>query len=318
MASTGVSSLHLDIQALRYFRAFVHEGTVLGAAKSLHLTQPTLSRQLINLEKQVGSPLYVREGRHVKLTEKGRILYQYAESVVELVDKAEHELSSVELQVSGSVFIGHGEPAAMRLIAMAMMHVRDRYPDVQFHLFTGSTGDLFEKLDTGLLDFIVESEVVGRPGYRQLMMPLKDRWGVVMRRDDPLASHDVVRPADLEGQPILCSRQVIKAGVLRDWAGDSFDRMRQAATFNAGSFMINMLPLYGMAYAFTYENLFEINGSSDLCFRPLDPPTESECGLIWKKARTHSSAATAFLEAVEELCHTGEETGESCSFRSDV
>ncbi|HIY84070.1 MAG TPA: LysR family transcriptional regulator [Candidatus Rubneribacter avistercoris] len=302
MPSVDSPKPHLDIQALRYFRAFVREGTVLGAAKSLHLTQPTLSRQLINLEKQVGAPLYVKEGRHVKLTEKGRVLLRYAESVVDLVEEAERELSSAGSQVSGGVFIGHGEPAAMRIVTMAMMHVLDRYPDVQFHLFTGSTGDLFERLDTGLLDFIVESEVVGRPGYRQLMMPVSDTWGVVMCEDDPLALRTSILPSDLEGRPILCSRQVIKAGVLRDWAGDSFDKMRQVATFNAGSSMINMLSLYGMAYAFTYEDQFRVSGSQGLCFRPLDPPTESECGIVWKKARDLSAAASAFLESVEELC----------------
>ena len=302
MQSPEAMRPHLEIHALRFFRAFVQEGTVLGAAKALHITQPTLSRQLINLEKQMGCPLYVREGRHVKLTEKGRVLYQYAESVVDLVEKAERELASEDRQVAGNVFLGHGEPLAMRLVTMAMKRTRELFPFIQFHLFTGSTGDLFDKLDTGFLDFIVESEVVGRPGYRQLMISLADRWGVVMRKDDPLAERASIRPADLECKDILCSRQVLKAGVLRDWAGDSFDKMRQAATFNAGSFMISMMPLYGMAYAFTYENVFEVNGSRDLCFRRLEPATESECGLIWKKSRMLSAPAKVFLEQMEKLC----------------
>ena len=272
MQSPEAMRPHLEIHALRYFRAFVQEGTVLGAAKALHITQPTLSRQLINLEKQMGCPLYVREGRHVKLTEKGRVLYQYAESVVDLVEKAERELASEDRQVAGNVFLGHGEPLAMRLVTMAMKRTRELFPFIQFHLFTGSTGDLFDKLDTGVLDFIVESEVVGRPGYRQLMIPLADRWGVVMRKDDPLAERASIRPADLECKDILCSRQVLKAGVLRDWAGDSFDKV------------------------------FEVNGSRDLCFRRLEPATESECGLIWKKSRMLSAPAKVFLEQMEKLC----------------
>ena len=139
MEPCGTVKPHLEIHTLRYFLAFVKEGTILGAARTLHLTQPTLSRQIANLEKQVGSPLYAREGRHIKLTEKGRALYQYAESVVALVDKAEDELASPEQRMSGYVYIGHSEPASMHQVTKAMVRTRERYPDIRFHLFTGST-----------------------------------------------------------------------------------------------------------------------------------------------------------------------------------
>lgn len=301
---------HLEIHTLRYFLAFAQEGTILGAARTLHITQPTLSRQIANLEKQVGAPLYVREGRHLKLTEKGRALYQYAESVVDLVDKAEHELTSPAQRASGYVYIGHSEPASMHVVMKAMVRTRERYPDVRFHLFTGSTSDLFEKLDTGLLDFLVEGEVLSRPNYEKLPLPAVDRWGVVMREDDPLAALDCVRPKDLEGKPILCSRQVLKAEVLRSWAGDSFDKMDLVATFNTGSYILSMASLHRLAYVFTYEDVFDLAMTQKLRFRRLDPPTESSSGLIWKKSRLMSAQARAFLESVEELRAEADETDE--------
>lgn len=311
MDSRNAVKPSLEIHTLRYFLAFVHEGTILGAARTLHITQPTLSRQISNLERQVGSPLYTREGRHIKLTEKGRALYQYAESVVDLVDKAEDMLATPEQRASGYVYIGHSEPASMHLVTRAMVRTRESYPDVRFHLFTGSTSDLFDKLNTGLFDFLVEGEVLTRPDYEKIPLPLADRWGVVMRKDDPLAALDRIAPEDLRGKPILCSRQIIKAGILRTWAGDDFDAMDLVATFNTGSYILSMASIYKLAYVFTYEDIFNLGMTHELCFRPLDPLTESSSGLIWKRNRALSAQAKAFLECVREMSEEGGAMDES-------
>lgn len=296
---------HLDVQTLRYFLAFVQEGTTLAAARTMHISQPSLSRQIANLEKNLGAPLYTREGRHIKLTERGRALQRYAESVIELMDKMESELLEPAQRVAGYVYIGHGEPVSMHTVMRAMVLARTRYPDVRFHLFTGSSSDLFDKLETGMLDFLVEGEAVPRAGYGRMALPGTDRWGIVVHEDDPLAARRAVAPEDMEGKAVLCSRQVIKAGVLRAWAGSGFDKMDVVATFNAGSYILSLAARHRMAYVFTYEDIYKENMPGNLRFIPLDPPAESESGLAWKRDRPRSAAAQAFFACMEEVVREG-------------
>lgn len=306
---TGVaaSRLRLEVRTLRYFLAFVEEGSMVAAAEKLHLTQPTLSRQLNGLEAQVGGRLWTRAGRHVRLTERGRVLHGYARSVVELVDRAERDLASPDGRLAGSVFVGYGDSAGMDPVVEAMERTHRAHPGVHFHTYVGSTLDLFDRLDAGTLDFVLECELTGRPGYEHLAMPGSDRWGIVMRRDAPLAACAAVRPADLEGLPVMLSRQALKVGVVEQWAGPSFARYDLVATFNAGVTAPALMARRRAAYVFTYEDVVPTaaaagdDGAGELCFRPLDPPMASVSGLIWRKGRVLAGPARAFLDELRAV-----------------
>nr|WP_270299550.1 LysR family transcriptional regulator [Eggerthella sinensis] len=211
----------MELRTLRYFLALAQEGTISNAAKALHVTQPTLSRQLADLEKGFGKRLFERGSKRIVLTDDGMRLREYAESIVELADKAEAELAQSTQSVGGDVYVGCGESDAMRLVLRAAHEVRQRYPGVHFHLFSGTSADLADRFDGGLFDFMVEFELVGRPDCRALTLPAVDTWGVLMRTDHPLASREAVRVEDLAGLPLICSRQGVKSGKMREWAGAS-------------------------------------------------------------------------------------------------
>ena len=292
---------HLDIHTLRYFLAIVQEGSVVGAAKRLHLTQPTLSRQINALEKRLGAELYIREGRQIRLTDKGRVLYAYAESVVELVDKAEVELVAEESRVTGSIFVGHGETSAMDTLARAFAVVQKRHPQVTLELFAGDTVDLFDRLETGFLDFLLESEPLPRPDYDQHLFKGSDVWGIFLRKSDLLSRFKTIAPRDLIGKNLLTSRQALRAGMIERWAGAAFERITFNVNINMSASTAKSMALSGVTYVLGYRDIVGISEEDDLCFRPIEPSMESRRALTWKRTRKLSPAAQALLDALREV-----------------
>lgn len=297
----------MELRTLRYFLALAQEGTVSNAAKALHVTQPTLSRQLADLEKSFGKRLFERGAKRIVLTDDGVRLREYAESIVELADKAEAELAQPARAVSGDVYIGCGESDAMRIILRGAKRARDMYPDIRFHLFSGTTVDLMDRFNDGLFDFMVEFERIERPDCLSCALPAQDTWGVLMRADSPLAALDAVRPDDLAGQPLICGRQAIKAGVMQAWAGEAFERWDVAATYNL-VYNAALMVEEGMGSAVCYDRLVRPPEDGSLVFRPLEPALRSEMGVIWKKHRRLSKAAEAFLACLQEECAGNEES----------
>lgn len=288
----------MEIRTLRYFLALVQEGSISKAAKALYITQPTLSRQLAALEEHVGAPLYERGNKRVSLTEEGMALYDYAKAIVELADRAEEELMTGDHALRGNVYIGAGEAGSMRVIARAIESLHGMYPDIRYHIFSGSTLDLTERLDRDLLDFVLECEAVSRVGYDMLRLPIPNVFGAIVRRDSALAQLEVVRPKDLEGQIVTFSRQLIKSGFIKGWAGESFDKIQIVTTHNLllnPSFLIRE----GFGCTVTYGGLLDTSENSELCFIPIDPPIVTHNALVWKKDRRLSRAAQAFLEQVK-------------------
>ncbi len=291
----------MELRTLRYFLALAQEGSVSNAAKALHVTQPTLSRQLADLEEGFGKQLFERGSKRISLTEDGVRLREYAESIVELADKAEAELSQPERAVSGEVYIGCGESDAIRIVLRAAERLRREHPAVRFHLFSGTSADLAERFDGGLLDFVVEFELAGRPDCLSLTLPAVDTWGALMRKDCPLAALRAVRAEDLAGQPLILSRQGLESGKMREWAGASFDEWDVSATYNLvtnGAFAVEE----GLGVAICYDRLVRLSEEGSLCFRPLDLPLSSDIGVIWKKHRRLSRTASAFLEYLRREC----------------
>lgn len=289
----------MEIRVLRYFLAVAREGSLSAAAAALHVTQPTLSRQLSALEDELGRQLYVRSKNGIMLTDQGVMLKRYAESIVALSDKAVEELSLPAKSVTGSVHIAGGEAVIMRTLARAMDLVRADYPGIDFQLYSGTSADLMDGLVRGQYDFFMECEL--QPHVDMHTMPLSppDIWGLVIREDNPLAQLERITPRDLEGQPIITSRQASKR-VLADWAGESLAKFDIVATYNLplnGKFLVQE----GMGSMFTYESLMGESPEEGLCFRRLSPQLESHQGIVWRKTMP-TKQAQVFLDKLLLVC----------------
>ncbi len=288
----------MELRTLKYFLAVAQEGNITNAAKRLHVTQPTLSRQLADLERELGRQLYTRNHGGVELTAHGAMLYSYAESIVDLAEKAELDIKLPAKTVSGSVHIAAGETKAMSLLARAMMHVREQYPEIDFQMYSGTTADLIDGLVRGQYDFLLECEVQPHVDMNVLELPDNDIWGVVMLKSDPLAQRKAIHPENVAGRRTITSRQGTKVGPLHDWLGAYADEVDVVATYSLGM-NAKWLIRNGFGIAFAYDELLvsSAGGGSDLVFVPLEPRMESKHGLVWRKTLP-TRQAQVFLDAV--------------------
>lgn len=298
----------MELRTLEYFLAVAREGNISNAAKALHITQPTLSRQLSSLEKEFGRELYTRGPKGIELTDQGSILCRYAESIVELAHKAEEDMLPSERSIGGTVHIGAGESQAMALIAQAMDEVRRTYPAVDFAIHSGTTAELKDGLVRGFYDVMLECEMREHAKMNAMRLPVTDVWGALALRDSAVGRLEGIAPSDLAGQGIIVSRQAL-AGTLRDWAGDALDRMDVVATFNLpsnGRYLVRQ----GMGCMLTYEGLFDTSEDGDLRFVPFAPRFEAHQGLVWRSSMPNKQAQ-AFLDAMERVCarHVGDDAG---------
>ena len=211
----------MELRVLRYFLAVAREESISGAAEALHVTQPTLSRQMMELEEELGKTLFLRGKRKISLTEEGMFLRKRAQEIVTLVEKTESEFSAAEETISGDVHIGGGETDAMRLIARAAHRLQSAYPHIAYHLFSGNADDVTERLDRGLVDFGVFIEPADLSKYDFIKLPVTDIWGVLMRKDCPLAARATIRPQDLLGLPLLASNQHLVKNEFSGWFGEA-------------------------------------------------------------------------------------------------
>lgn len=288
----------MELRTLRYFLAVVEEGSITNASRRLHVTQPTLSRQLADLERELGRQLLVRGHDGVSPTEHGSLLARYAESIVGIADKAEADLTLPSRTVRGSVHVACGETRAMELLASAMAQVRSEHPDVTFELYSGTTAELVDGLVRGRYDFLLECDMQPRPDMNVLRLPVTDRWGAVVSALDPLADRETIHPDDLRGRAIITSRQEARAGLLREWLGTAATEVDVAATYSLAT-NSKFLVRRGVGISLVYEEIIDCT-DSDLRFVPLNPTLESSHGLVWRKALP-SRQAQAFLDALESL-----------------
>lgn len=293
----------MEIRVLRYFLAVAREGSVTKAAHAMHVTQPTLSRQLIDLEEELGQKLFVRSNHRVSLTSEGTLLRKRAEDIMEMVGKTEAEFHAMTDNISGDIYIGGGETEAMRQIAAVAKDFQSDYPAVHYHLFSGNAEEVTERLDKGMLDFGILIQPVDVSKYDCITFPFTDTWGVVMKPDSPLAQKATLTRNDLRDQPLICSRQAIGhvsgKNEYVEWFGDTWKHLNIVATYNL-IFNAALLVEEGMGYAITLDRLLNVTGSGNLCFRPLEPRLESKLNLVWKKNQVFSNAAQFFLERVRD------------------
>lgn len=293
----------MEFRVLRYFLTVAREGNITRAADFLHVTQPTLSRQLKDLEQELGKKLFIRSSHSVILTDEGMLLRNRAEEIVNMMDKLEAEFSSMEETIGGDVYIGGGETEAMKHIARVAKDVQLRYPNIRYHLYSGNEEDITERLDKGLLDFGILIQPADISKYNYLNMPAKDVWGVVMRKDSPLALKESIQAADLLNVPLICSRQAMKQTFSKnefaDWFGEDFHKLNIVTTYNL-AYNAAIMVEEGVGYAITLDKIVNTSTASNLCFRPLQPRLESGLNIVWKKHHVLSAAADAFLKELQE------------------
>lgn len=292
----------MELRVLRYFLAVAREGSITGAADFLHLTQPTLSRQIKDLEQELGKKLFIRSSHSIILTEEGMLLRKRAEEIVDMVDKLEEEFNSMEETISGDVYIGCGETDAMKQIAQVAKNVQLRYPNIRYHLYSGNEDDVTERLDKGLIDFGILIQPADLSKYNYINIPAKDVWGVIMRKDSPLAFKDTIQAVDLLNVPLICSRQALKQTFSKnefsDWFGEYFDKLNIVTTFNL-AYNAAMMVEEGLGYALSLDKIVNTSSDSNLCFRPLEPRLESGLNIVWKKYQVFSAAAEQFLNEIQ-------------------
>ncbi|HIS07506.1 MAG TPA: LysR family transcriptional regulator [Candidatus Choladocola avistercoris] len=293
----------MEIRVLRYFLAVARERNITGAANYLHLTQPTLSRQIHDLEEELGQQLLIRKSHRVELTPEGVLLRKRAEEIIAMVDKTEAEFASMEDTVSGDIYIGSGETQAIRQIAELIKDLGEAYPNIHYHLHSGNAEDVTERLDKGLLDFGILIQPADLTKYDYLDLPARDRWGVIMRKDSPLAEKEAIEKNELLEIPLLCSRQVVGSrhseNKFAEWFGTDYEKLNIVATYNL-MYNAAILVEAGVGYALTLDKLANTSEDSVLCFRPLRPELESGLNVVWKKYQVFSPAAELFLKTLKE------------------
>jgi DNA-binding transcriptional LysR family regulator len=285
----------MELRVLRYFLTVADEESITGAAKTLHITQPTLSKQLMDLEKRLGQILFIRGNRKITLTKEGILLRKRAQEIIDLVDKAEAELRQTDEIINGDIYIGGGETDAMRLIAGTIKKLQENYPHIQYHLFSGNADDVTERLDKGLLDFGILIEPADIKKYDYLRLSATDTWGLLMRKDSLLAAKKVIRPEDLQDIPLLCSRQTLVKNEISGWLRQDYEKLNIVATYNL-IYNASLMVEEKVGYALCLDKLVNTTGASNLCFRPLYPALKSHLVIVWKKHQVFSKASEKFLE----------------------
>ena len=283
----------MELREMKYFLAVAREENISKAAEYLFITQPSLTRQIQKMEQEVGRPLFLRKGRKMLLTETGKLLRKRAEEIVALYEKAESEWSDLS-ELTGEVYIGGGESYGMTVLAEIIREIREEHPFIKIHLYSGDMADVSEKLDKGLIDFGLLMQPADLTKYENLRLDYKDRWGVLMRKDHPLAAKERVSPEDLSGVPIFQSRHSLPKSAVTEWYKNAED-IRVIGTYNLlrnAAFLAEN----DCGCVLCLDRLVNTSGDSGLVFRPLDPPVEIELDVVWKKYQVFSRAAQYFLD----------------------
>ncbi|MDE7333335.1 MAG: LysR family transcriptional regulator [Lachnospiraceae bacterium] len=292
----------MELRVLQYFLAVAREQSIVRAAESLHLSQPTLSTQIKAMEEELGKQLLIRGtkgSRKVTLTEEGMILRKRAEEILKLVQKTEREISLSDQIIVGDVYIGTGETDAVRFIAKAARELYKTYPGIHYHISSGNAQFVIEQLDKGLIDFGIVFGSVDHAKYNFYEMPYKDIWGVLMRQDSPLASKEAVSPEDLWDKPLILSQQGDNRGALTAWMQKEISELEIVATYNL-LFNASLMVEEGLGYAIGFDKIINTSGNSNLCFRPLTPRREAGMSIIWKKYQIFSKASEKFMQKMKE------------------
>jgi len=287
----------MEIRELRYFLAVAREENITRAAESLHIAQPSLSKQLMDLEKRIGKQLLIRGKRKIALTEEGILLRKRAEEILDLVDKTECEIAAGPADMMGDIYMGC--TTAESIIRQAAK-LREKYPEFRFHFYSGDAVDVTERLDHGSLDFAVMLEPIDNVKYEFLTLPECSEWGVLMKKDDILAEKETVTREELRQIPLIMHQRAGLMSEIAHWAGTDPEDLNIAATYNVCHGSPVPFVEQGLGYFLTTRNLLAPVLDPDVRFLPLEPKLPVRMALVWKKHAVFTRAAEAFLQQVKE------------------
>ena len=287
----------MELRVLRYFLEVAREENVTHAAQRLHVSQPTLSRQIKELEDELGKKLFTRSNYSIKLTEEGMLLRKRAEDILEMADKTLEEFKSLDEINGGDIHIGCAESNGIAHVIRVIKSLQKKYPHIRYHFYSSGTDAVSERLDRGLLDVAVIIQEVDLSKYNYLKVPSSNRWGLIMRKDSPLAEHSCIHLNDLMNIPLILSRQAMREEMPR-WFGETQDKLNIVATYNL-LFNTSVMVREGFGYVLGFDGLVNTGPDSDICFRPLEPALESPMYIIWKKYQMFTPVASLLLEELK-------------------
>ena len=289
----------MEFRVLQYFLAVTREQSISAAAKRLHLSQPTLSRQLKDLEEELGKILFIRSNRKITLTEEGMLLKKRAEEILSLMEKTQKEISVSDETVEGDIYIGAGETEGVRNIVKAVQKIRENYPLVNLHIISGDKSTVLEELDHGIIDFALVFGDIDTNRYDSFTLPSVDYFGVMMKKNDTLAAKKIISPEDLLNKPLIVSRQILRDNNLTSIFGCNKDELNIVGSYNLlfnGSLMVEE----GLGYAICFDNIINTTGKSTLCFRPLSVELKPKMSIVWKKYQVFTKAAEKFIAIMQK------------------
>ena len=287
----------MEFRVLQYFLAVAREENISKAAQYLHITQPTLSRQMQELEEELGKQLFIRGKRRIELTEDGIFLRKRAEEIVSLVEKTQLQMMTSDTSMTADIYIGAGETKGMRIITKVISQMQNMYPDVHFHFFSGNAEDVAYKLDHGLLDFGLFLEPVNMSKYDYIQLPTKDKWGIIVSKNNLLANKERIEYSDLENVNIICSAQEMVQNVISNWMDGV--NLNIKATYNL-IYNASLLVEEGDYCALALDGLIANYDTSNLKFIPLYPEIEANHYFAWKKYQIFSHPIQIFIELLKE------------------
>lgn len=292
----------MEIRTLRYFLAVAREENMSRAAELLHVTQPTLSKALKSLEDELGKKLFTRHSFSIALTEEGILLRNRAEDLVSMADKIEQEFLTLDDITGGDIYFGLAESYQIRYLAREIREFKKNYPGLQYHITSGDTEQVTEKLDKGLLDFAVICETPDERKYNYILFPEADCFGAVIPADSPLAEKEAITAKDLIGLPLFCSEQSWENDI-RPWAKEQFATLHLEGSFRL-SYNGSMFAKEGLGILLTLSDLIDTSPESGLVFRPLSPHLEMKMYLIWNKYQSFTPIAERFLAQIRQSFET--------------
>lgn len=288
----------MELRVLKYFLAVAREENITKAAEFLHITQPTLSRQLMQLEEELNTTLFIRGKNHIVLTDEGMLLRRRAEEIVDLANKTEKEFMQLDDLVAGEIFIGSGETYAMHDLAKIIKEFKSEYPQVKYQIYSATADDIKERIDKGLIDIGLLTEPVDIEKYEFARLNYREVWGILAPKDSHLAKLNTVKPDDIINLPLLTTRRAIVQNEIANWFGEEYEHLDIVATYNL-IYNAAIMVEEGIGYAICLEKLVNITANSNLCFIPFEPRLETGTVVVWKKHQIFSPATAKFIEKIK-------------------
>lgn len=288
----------MELRVLKYFLAVAREENITRAAEFLHITQPTLSRQLIQLEAELNTQLFIRGKNCIVLTDEGMLLKRRAEEIIALANKTEKEFLKHDNLIAGEIFIGAGETNAMHKLAKIIKEFKTEYPQIKYHLYSGNADDVKERLDKGLIDIGLLTEPVNIEKYEFVRLDQKEVWGILALKNSDFANKKYVTPQDLVNVPLLWTRRTIVQNEIENWFGEGYSQLNIIATYNL-IYNAAIMVEEGIGYAICLEKLVNITDGTKICFIPFEPPLLTGTIIVWKKHQVFSPATSRFIEKIK-------------------